>query len=416
MRLLKKVVIEGCDESSQLVIELVKCVTTQIEEQCCKDGIWRIQTPGSPHRLVRLFNGNTSIVELLNRYSFNDVNGCSYTENGSDVILHNLAVNARKVGISIPRAERGLKSRFSKRFYCTELPVLINESEARILKTVGMPQRTAQSGICWFGSLIWALVRPSQGFATFCHHVKDKSLVAAFKDSLNGLDKAETLRRRIFDEMRLGDDPVNTLPQDEGQNGFTVFTCMCSRLGVPVTTLVYNKGELHPFAHDFPDADEVPVPAPRAAKPHEPALLGIRVHRSHWKPKKVMQHANLTYYLQGAMIGSELCGHQCSLARSANDTYHFYDSDGVRLGIGPICFQAGEEDFWNCLQYVLPYSNNTDTSKFCDFSPHNRSPLKVLADNLHAENAAEVLEGVDTDAPAHRLVNVDWLYATGTMD
>ena len=414
---LKRVEIDGCDGKRVLSVEALCRISeeVEVESRCCVDAIWRVRVAETPTRLIRLFKGAQSLSELLNRYSLSDASGCSYSEGGAKVIVHNLFKNAQGAGITLPAiSAEHLRSRSTRRVYGHRPPRMASSSELAIMRPVGMPQRTARSGVCWFGALCWAAMRPSGARRVFLHHVRDPNFREALRQCIAEPEIAEGLRRRMFYELRLGDDPVNTRPEDEGQNGFTLLSLMCARLGVPLTVLVLaEKDELVTFAYPLADADKKMVDPPRPPTgTREPALLGVRVHRGHWRPPHTLLHGGRTYHLQSAMIGSEFCGHQCALARSRKNVYHFYDSDAVRLGIGPVGFRSDRDELWKALQYVLPYSNNTPTSKFCDFSPHNRSPVSPLVDNLRAERAMAVLGNADTRAPKHRLVNVDWLYST----
>ena len=235
--------------------------------------------------------------------------------------------------------------------------------------------------------------------------------------SIESPDVAEGVRKELFNRLRIGDDPVNTRPEDEGQNGFTCMSLMCSRLSIPMVTLVVMPGQkLQEINLPFPDADKVTVDPPRAPADHEPAFLGVRVHRSYWKPPLTFEWggegSKRTFRLQGAALGSEFCDHQTALARSSEDVFHYFDSDAVRLGIGPLCFRTDDDSWWAALDTVLQYSNNTAESKFCDFSPHNRSPLKAALDHLHASGDPMHVSAEDADGRQHRLVNVDWLYTS----
>ena len=118
------------------------------------------------------------------------------------------------------------------------------------------------------------------------------------------------------------------------------------------------------------------------------------------------------YDLNAVMVGSEFCGHQTCIARSCEaDTWMFSDSDAIRQGISPICFRKPRGAAWHALMRdVLPTSNASDTTQWCDMYPSGRHPLHVVKRGLEAEGVHAPLRDVDTASRAHDLINCDYIY------
>jgi len=79
---LYKVVIPGCRGHRALTLRL--CTELRDKDEydkygVCRDGLWRIRTPGLPDRWLRLWGGRQSLLNLLQRYTFMDASGCAYS-------------------------------------------------------------------------------------------------------------------------------------------------------------------------------------------------------------------------------------------------------------------------------------------------------------------------------------------------
>ena len=113
-----------------------------------------------------------------------------------------------------------------------------------------------------------------------------------------------------------------------------------------------------------------------------------------------------------ALSGSEYCGHQVAISRSCEDcTWSLSDSDAIRLGISPLCFRVDPKRPWHeTVTRVIPHSNATSTSEFCDMSPKPRHPMQLMRDTMqpHADAARQLAHAKD-DAEFH-LVNVEYFY------
>tara|TARA_B100000683_G_C12371264_1_gene507272 strand:- start:265 stop:978 length:714 start_codon:yes stop_codon:yes gene_type:complete len=218
---------------------------------------------------------------------------------------------------------------------------------------------------------------------------------------------AHDVHRELFRSFGFGDNP-SSRPEDEGQNGFVQFAMLCSRFGIPLTTLI---------APSMKDASSVDlssewttVPPPQRSTRARPGLLGVRVGRTAWKPPLKLRHEGVTYLAQGCFLGSEFCSHQTALAMpGCADTLSFYDSDATALGIGPLTWGVSPS-WWEDFEFVLPFSNETQRTRFCDFSPHNRHAMAVIRDTFRAHGEARPVDG-SLQGKEDRLVNCDWVYA-----
>ena len=161
------------------------------------------------------------------------------------------------------------------------------------------------------------------------------------------------------------------------------------------------------------NSNNVSVAPPPHPETGQRCLLGVRNYRSQWKPPEYLELLGRRWYLQSAFIGSEWCGHQVALARSCNDRWSLYDSDGVRLGIGPLSWSvSSHEKWWEQVPYAVPFSNKGAQSKFCDVNPQNRHPLKIIHELLRAEGIRRFMKESQLENSQYMQVNVDWIYCS----
>lgn len=415
MQCIRRIEVDGCKNGHRMVIEARRLLTLQIgNDGIPQDAIWRIHTAGSPTRVVRLFRGYESLHHLLEKYSFNDAFGCMYTRNPSATVLQNLRANAQKAGIPFDEI-RKVGGKRQIRLLRGKLPPMASRGAAAAAMVMGVPQRSLNSGICWWSAVCFAVMRPPlmreavlvqlKDHAHFSHHAP------LWAESLQRPAVAEELRRTIYTEMGLGDKP-GIPEEDEGQNGFAVWSMYASKTKMPLIALAVINGELRNINESALDGNGAYVPPPRElALLHEPCMLCIRVHRNYYTPPMQLIHKGRTFVLQSCLIGSEWCGHQCALARGDQNIWHYMDSDAGRCAIGPFSFRLDEGRFWEDLQYVLPSSNHSSTSKFCDMAPHNRSPFELQLEGLKAEGV-DVPEHKSMREDRHKVVNADWMYVS----
>lgn len=419
MRCLRAVEIDACKSgSTPMSLRLVHPLVHEVDHHgVCKDGIWRIRTLGTPDRFLRLYKGSESLRNLLQKYSFRDRSGCIYTED-KNAILETAKENAGKVGATLPSdTERLLKElpvRPVRRLFSSTFP-----SEApRVpcfdtFRTLGVPQRSADSGVCWWGSVLWLLRVPPKMRSIFdsaihtCRQPVAEELRSRLPRALDVPAEATNLHNRLYELHNIGDKP-GILESEEGQNGYTQMCMIAKVIDLPGITLKAPEMEDitdRPLVSKF-----VTMPPLRRPRGREQGFLGVRVGRSDWKPSLILEHAGQEWELQGCFLGSEFCGHQTAIARPCHGSWSHYDSDACRLGVGPYSWQMNDKDWWKTLEHVMVFSNSTAMTKFCDFAPMNRHVLTVTNDILDAHN----LKGAKPGTPSHdiaRSLNVDWVYA-----
>lgn len=421
MRVLRAVEIAGCAErGAPLSLRLVYPLETAVDANgVCRDGIWRIRTHGTPDRFLRLYKGSESVRNLLLKYSFRDAGGCSFTQQ-RDAALQTAEDNAQRIGTALSPATRRQLGRLRpqpvRRLYADALPrdrpgVPCFET----FRTIGVPQRSEESGVCWWGSVLWIMRVPSKMRELFdaaidaCTFPVASELRRRLPRALDDPTQATALHNRLFELHGIGDKP-GILESEEGQNGYTQM-CMIARvLGLPGVTLQ---------APELRDVTDVPLASKYVSMPPldrirgaEPGFLGVRVGRAPWTPPLLLEHGGREWQLQGCFLGSEFCGHQTAIARACPGSWSHYDSDACRLGIGPYSWQMSDCGWWETLEHVMAYSNSTAMTKFCDFAPSNRHVLTVtrqLLDAHGADGASVPLEANATDFA--RSLNVDWVYA-----
>lgn len=419
VRWLARVDLPGCVEGEFLALRLVRALDARRDaSDCVLDGVWRIDKSGTRERQVRLLRGRASIDELLDKYTLLDGDECSFNASPDEYLRRNAEYNARQTGEAlggeIDVAPHRMRRAGGPAFVYSEaaLPLGALPCE-RALDDVGIPQRTIDSGICWWGSLWFAVMYPPPVRAVFLAGcAADPTLRALCERVLRAPDSSEPLRRHVYDTYAIGDDPAQA-PHLDGQNGFGQFSLLCSALQIPLVTLMAPWMEAVRMA--LPNARKEQVPPPPRADPTRPALLGVRTYRSHWRPPHALEHGGRRWLLQSAWVGSEYCGHQCALARvdacePGVEQWALYDSDGVRLGIGPITWHTTAAEWWDELPRVMPFTNKSASSKFCDMCPHNRHPMELVQRLLKVPAMERAAERMRSDA--FRQVNVDWLYTS----
>jgi hypothetical protein len=424
-RVLVRVEVRGCDATSAMEVQMMHPMGREVADGCVRDAVWRVRTPGAPDRYTRLRRGRASLDALLERYSFVDGGGCSYSADPQRHAYQNLVHNARKIGDHAAAAvaaygRTDVTSRRRPRYLSADLDEVLRYVTPEIggchFRRGSIAQLSERSGICWYSSMWFVLLfgpelraflaRRLHARRAECAHCR--FLSDQLDHVLNDQQCSERVRRYLWESMRLG-DPYGQAPELDGQNGCSVACMLLAMLDVPVLTVVAPG--LTPLDVPLEDADGR-ARTPRGPKDEaEPCLLIVRTHRSRWRPPQVLDHAGRRFVLASAFIGSEHCGHQTGVSRSCEkDVWAFSDSDAIRLGIWPICFRVPPTAAWHeVVDRAVPYSNASDTNEFCDMSPKQRHPLKVVADHLRAQGLAAA-EALDTSSRAHDLVNVDYIY------
>jgi hypothetical protein len=322
---------------------------------------WGIYSHGLPTRFVCLKN-QQAIKHFANKYGYMDKDDCVHYNSGSFGIMektHSPHVNPKDLEI-------------------------INSIQ-KIYKP-GIPQRSKNSGLCWYSAMCFCCFFCKQMRRIIQHYSDDDKLVHLVEHCLTSTNKAEELRHHLFYTYHIGDNPKQP-PEKDGQNGFSEFIILCGKLGIPLTRLFApNLAELQNTVTDK-KGRKIAIQTPMLGKP---SLLVVRCFRTRWKPKFKIVHNGMTYKLVSVLIGSEQCGHQigastCDLHISR---WACADSDAQREGISPIFWKVKrhqDEDvqtyldrWWYTWGKMIPVTL-FNSGSFCDFSPHNRSSCTLTS-------------------------------------
>lgn len=422
---LTKIKFKGCNPGDQLTLCVIKKFSDELDsKRCVRDALWKIEAKNSPVRYARFFKGSESLIRFLTKYTILDGNSCSYNIDTSSKALRNIESTAEKtnVAVNFDKIKQSLTSRPPVFIY--ENARLMDsahtvESCYGIIDKIGIPQPSEISGLCWWGSLWFASSFPQPIFDILNNHVRKSVdnetcnyLKKVISDVLVKPSQAEKLRRFLYSKHKIGDDPSQH-PSLDGQNGYSQLSILCTVIDFPLVTVVAPwmkivDMRLESNGHKFDP--------PRKPLKGEKCLLGIRNYRSKWKPPEYIELKEMKgrrWRLQSCFIGSEWCGHQVSLARACDTNHWFlYDSDGVRIGIGPISWKtSSHEEWWKTLQAAIPFSNDSVKSKFCDVNPQNMHPLHIIHELLRAEGIENFMKDAELNNKAFMQVNVDWLYS-----
>ena len=343
----------------ELVIRIMgnaKC--TFLSRHGLPSDVWvAIETPEMPIRVTRLFNNPTSLLQMLRRYAFLDLEGC----------LHHKDAKAEFVPIHLPIDDRCMS------FVPPELK-----------DATGIPQFFPRSGICWFASICWCFFSSPtlrNWLKTFMPP-KMQTLV----DRCNyDRSAALELRELWWNEYRAGDD-ITLPPENDGRNGFSEWSTVCAKLKIPM--LRYEPGaqkrQLIPIKPFGKDRDT----PPKVWKLTEPAykttphILVIRYtdgdhHKKHAIQRRIEVNG-VQYTFKCVMSGQRKCGHQVGWSAHQGNwkILTVGDADRAKDGIGPeIALFIGPmwKDRWwgGCANVFSITKFGPGYTEKCDLNPHN---------------------------------------------
>lgn len=393
-------------------IRLVKAIQGSVDGQgVVQDGIWRIRTHEVPDRFTRLRNGAQSLQDLLHKYSFRDRVGCAFSALGAHAHEATARSNLSASNIEFGRSLR-LRSQKMRRLYAEHLPGFATVPCEHIVRVKGVPQRTHDSGLCWWGSLLYGVCTAPEVKRLFAHAMERSDLKEAklFRRALDTALEEPVVAKSLHDTLHhgfgIGDKP-GISPAEEGQNGFTQLAMIAKVFDIPMITL--SGPQLHDISSETLTSEHTTMKGCRAPESGEVGLLGVRIVRARWKPETTLSYGGSTWKLQFGFLGSEFCHHQTCLVRIC-DGWAFYDSDGCRMKIGPLVWKSHGNKWWEDLLFVMPFSNETEKTRFCDFSPHNRHAMQIFRELYTAHGAHDPTAGVDLTKQKDLLLNVDWVY------
>lgn len=339
----------------------------------------RISSEGHIDRWFRIFKPN-ALVKLNQKYRFIDGSGC-LNENG---ILEQTKPSHLK--------------------YVRVLHSL--DEETRM--TNGAEQKTKYSGICWYCASLFFMFFSKQ-MRTLLLSKLDEEDKMHTKNILSNPKNAESFRQHMFYKYNYGDDPKQPDHMD-GQNGFSQFCILASKLDIPLIRLYAPS--MFELTEDVTDQLEQKCRLRREPRVSETSLLCIRCFRTKWAPLPRYTWKGRRYKLVAMLIGSEHCGHQIgvSTCNMKVGDWAVADSDASKVGVGPIFWsirrKAGEskQDFLKRWQSM--WGSMIPATKFskgvCDMNPENRDSL-ILQQMKHIQLNSNEENGVG-------VVNTDFIY------
>lgn len=286
------------------------------------DSWWTVRCTKLPDRTMRLFQGSHSMRHLLKRYGFLDGTGC---------------VNHKQAVAEYEPQETPLP------------PCALDDVPQHLHDASGVPQFHPNSGVCWFGTLCWTSFANAEVREWLCTFMPTP-LATAARGSLFSRDAALEFRKKLWFDYGVGDEWGQD-PALDGRNGFTEFSVLCAKLGVPLLRFREQGGTMVPLAPELVDrrGGACRTRAPRSKT--ERHLLALRyqdgAHSTRFPVMRRIEHQNRRYRLLGIYNGARHCGHQNGMACPSTSWRHLSwgDSDLHKDGIGPI-YAAFEGDHY----------------------------------------------------------------------
>lgn len=332
-----------------------------------KDAWWVVSCADLPDRTTRLTQGSHSLKNLLVRYGFLDASGC----------VNHKAADAEYESGSLP------------------LPPHVLRVPQHLVNATGVPQFYPTSGVCWYAALCWS---------SFANPKLREFLTSHFPSNLRPLcasclfsrDDAEALRKRLWYDYAVGDD-VEDRPENDGRNGFTEFSVLCAKLGVPLVRYQEDQDCLVPMSTGVRDRKGKTVHTKPPKAWTDPHLLVLRYQDGNHSQKHPIQrrvmHKGQRYKLVGLYLGHRKCGHQIGASSPSGNwrDWSLGDADLHKSGIGPIYVQFHGKEWlskwwqaWRELVHVTKFG--AGNRELCNFSWHN--PNDKSLDHLRGASSA----------------------------
>ena len=170
----------------------------------------KVVSPNQPQRIMRIFKPGAyeSIVRL---YGYVDSSKCLNT---TSYIKTNTKTN-------------------------NENNHTLNALSDKQINITGIPQRTYNSGLCWYCAMCFVMFFGKQ-MRTFLTQYMTHELKYLSENILTDATKSEAFRKHLYEKYSLGDKPGQS-PELDGQNGFSQFCILAAKLGIPVIRLFAPK-------------------------------------------------------------------------------------------------------------------------------------------------------------------------------
>lgn len=227
--------------------------------------------------------------------------------------------------------------------------------------------------------MCWTSVANDQMRELISSHIPDEDLRHVYGRSIFERNSAEAFRKRLWNEYKVGDD-VDMPAEMDGQNGFSQFSVMAAKLGIPMYRLRERNGKLQ---HIDPRVTDQAGKTRTLRTPNgdEPHILAIRFQDGDHQKFPMMRRVTFRgrrYRFVGAYMGQRKCGHQIGMASPTGDwrDWSIADADLHKDGIGPIFIRFDGEKWrenwwkaWGELVHVTKFGMGNN--EFCSLSPHN---------------------------------------------
>ena len=210
---------------SDLKLALSHVISPEVDDcGVVADAWWVVTCDDMPRRFFRLFHGKESLERLILKYGLMNSKGCVHYDRG-------------KVHLTDTVGD------------LTSLPP--PPLPGRALQCTGVPQRVANSGLCWWSATCWCLF--------YCPAVRDivvrnmtPRMAELTKTCLVDKKASEELRELLWNYYRFG-DPIGQDPLLDGQNGMSEFYLLASRVDIPVLRIGVDDNGQHPITDPVVD-------------------------------------------------------------------------------------------------------------------------------------------------------------------
>lgn len=327
----------------------------------CSDG-----TDALPDRFLRLTRGTESMGQLLYRYGFQDATGC----------LHHREVTGVYAAHHTPCAV---------------------DVAPDMLDTTGVPQFYPNSGVCWYCTMCWTSFGNDRLREMLAKRLPG-DLADACRNCLYSREAAQTLRNALWNRYAVGDN-ITLPPEMDGRNGFSEFTVLCAKIGMPLIRLEESGGKFHMMSRRVTDRAGKRVTVPSPATLADDHLLVLRFqdadHHKKFPVQRRIKFQGHLYKLIGIYMGQQSCGHQIGIMSPHGDwrEWSIADADLHKSGIGPVHVRFHGDvwrrtwwDAWRKLVHVTKHGINR--SSLCIITPHNERNDKL--ERPHAESQRNV--------------------------
>ena len=325
------------------------------------DSWWRIHCSDLPDRVLRLYEGECSMRNLVSRYGFLDRKGC---------------VNHRRATI------RYGSSPLPKGREIVDSTVVNHMREAR-----GVPQFYRTSGICWYAALCIVMFSAPR-VRNFVKSFLPSDLSRLCDECLFSRSSAQVLRNELWNRYSVGDN-IRLNPEYDGCNGFSEFTVLCAKLGIPLVRYKESNGSFHLMSDQVSDKAQRVVQLCKVNhnKPHFLVFRFSDGDHSKFPLCRRIVFRGRRYRWVGCLAGQKKCGHQIAFASSTGHWMDLVigDADIHKDGIGPIYIRFtgkeyrkplsdGKNKWWIDLDYLIHITKfGPGNNQFCNLSPHNPS-------------------------------------------